>query len=167
VGVRSLGLARENIASGTRQRPKALRHPVWNAPESPAEGAAASGVLVPAFRVSVAPFLLASPTLMASLGLDLLPDRRVVSCPDKGIAPPVGRAKDLQQQGRDGIDVLEPLFQRVLVFGSGLHDDHDSCPRGYALPVAPEADIMKSAFFHEYAHPASIGSFRPMRPRSA
>jgi hypothetical protein len=78
---------------------------------------------VPAFRVSVAPFLLASPTLMASLGLDLLPDRRVVSCPDKGIAPPVGRAKDLQQQGLDGIDVLEPLFQRVLVFGSALHDN--------------------------------------------
>jgi hypothetical protein len=54
---------------------------VWSAPESPA-GAAAFGVRVPAFRVGVAPFLLVCPALVLALSLDLLPDQRVVLCPD-------------------------------------------------------------------------------------
>jgi hypothetical protein len=89
-------------------------------------GAAAFGVRVPVFRVGVAPLLLARPTLMAALGLDFLPDNRVVLCADKGVAPPVGRAKDFQQLGLDGIDVLESLFQGVLVFVSRPHDSHHS-----------------------------------------
>ena len=61
---------------------------------------------------------------MAALGLDSLPDNRVVLCADKRVAPPVGRAKDVQQLGLDGIDVLEPLFQGVLLFVSRPHDSH-------------------------------------------
>ena len=71
----------------------------------------AFGVGVPAFRVGVAPFLLMCPALVPALRLDLLPDNRVVLCADKGVAPPVGWAKDLQQLALDGIDVLQPLFQ--------------------------------------------------------
>ena len=63
---------------------------------------------------------------MAALGLDFLPDNRVVLCADKRVAPPVGRAKDVQQLGLDGIDVLESLFQAVLVFVSRPHDSHHS-----------------------------------------
>ena len=58
-------------------------------------GAAALGVLVPAFRVGEAAFLLTGPTLMAAFGLDSLPHNRVVLCADEGVAPPLGRAKDL------------------------------------------------------------------------
>ena len=86
---------------------------------------------------------------MAALGLDSLPDNRVVLCADKGVAPPVGRAKDVQQLGLDGIDVLEPLFQGVLVFVSRPHDSHHSSSArlGHYL-LAPAADITRSAFFH-------------------
>ena len=49
------------------------------------------------------------------LSLDLLPDNRVVLCANKRVVPPVGWAKDLQQLGLDGIDVLQPLLQGVLV----------------------------------------------------
>jgi hypothetical protein len=59
---------------------------------------------------------------MAALGLDFLPDNRVVLCAGKGGAPPVGRAEDVHEQGLDGIDVLEPLFQGVFVFVSRRHD---------------------------------------------
>ena len=89
-------------------------------------GAAALEVRVPQLRVAVAPCILAGPALMPALGLDFLPDNRVVLCADKGVPPPVGRAKDLQQLGLDGIDVLEPLFQGVLVFVSRSHDSHHS-----------------------------------------
>ena len=75
-------------------------------------------VRVPAFRVGVAPFLLACPALVPALSLDLLPDNRVVLCADERVAPPVGWAKDLQQLALDGIDVLQPLFQGVLVLMS-------------------------------------------------
>ena len=70
----------------------------------------------------MASFLLAGPTLVAALGLDFLPDNRVVLCAGKGVAPPVGRAEDIQEQGLDGIDVLEALFQGVFVFVSRRHD---------------------------------------------
>jgi hypothetical protein len=70
---------------------------------------------VPEFRVAVAPCILARPALVLALSLDLLPDNGVVLCADKGVAPPVGWAKDLQQLGLDGIDVLQPRFQGALV----------------------------------------------------
>jgi hypothetical protein len=70
---------------------------------------------------------------MAALGLDSLPDNRVVLCAGKGVAPPVGRAKDVQQLGLDGIDVLEPLFQGVLVFVSRPHDGHHSSSAGLGI----------------------------------
>jgi len=88
--------------------------------------AAAFEVRVPELRVTVAPCILAGPALMPALGLDFLPDNRVVLCADKGVAPPVGRAKDLQQLGLDGVDVLKPLFQGMLVSVSRPHDNHHS-----------------------------------------
>jgi hypothetical protein len=60
---------------------------------------------------------------MPALGLDFLPDNRVVLCADKGVAPPVGWAKDLQQLGLDGIDVLQPLFEGALVLMPCPHDE--------------------------------------------
>ena len=47
----------------------------------------------------------------------------VVLCADKGVAPPVGWAKDLQQLALDGIYVLEALFERVLGLMSRAHDE--------------------------------------------
>ena len=49
--------------------------------------AAAFEVRVPELRVAVAPCILAGPALMPALGLDFLPDNRVVLCADKGVAP--------------------------------------------------------------------------------
>jgi len=87
---------------------------------------AAFEVRVPELRVTVAPCILAGPALMPALGLDFLANNRVILRASKGIAPPVGRAKDLQQLGLDGIDVLKPLFQGMLVFVSRPHDNHHS-----------------------------------------
>jgi hypothetical protein len=137
--------------------------------------AAAFEVRVPELRVAVAPCILAGPALMAALGLDFLPDNWVVLCADKGVAPPVGRAKDLQQPGLDGIDVLEPLFQGVLVFVSRPHDNHHSlsvrlgipCRYGLALPVCTGSGHREIRFLMGYAHRASIGSFRRVRARTA
>jgi hypothetical protein len=42
--------------------------------------------------------------------------------PARGLPRPVGRAEDVHEQGLDGIDVLEPLFQGVFVFVSRRHD---------------------------------------------
>jgi hypothetical protein len=70
---------------------------------------------------------------VAAFGLDFLPDNRVVLCAVKGVAPPVGRAEDVQQLGLDGIDVLEPLFQGVLVFVSRPHDGHHSSSVGFGI----------------------------------
>jgi hypothetical protein len=65
---------------------------------------------VPEFRVAVAPCILAAPALVLALSLDLLPDNGIVLCANKRVVPPVGWAKDLQQLGLDGIDVLQPRF---------------------------------------------------------
>ena len=46
------------------------------------------GVRVSVFRVGVAPCILVCPTLMPALGLDFLPDNRVVLCADKGVSRP-------------------------------------------------------------------------------
>ena len=80
-------------------------------------------VRVSEFRVAVTPCILVCPTLVPALSLDLLPDNRVVLCADKGVAPPVGWAKDLQQLALDGIYVLEALFERVLGLMSRAHDE--------------------------------------------
>ena len=50
-------------------------------------------VRVPSSRLAVVPCILPAPALVPTLGLDLLPDNRVVLCADKGIAPPLGWAK--------------------------------------------------------------------------
>jgi hypothetical protein len=100
-------------------------------------------VRVPDFRVAVAPCILASPALVPALSLDLLPDNRVVLCADKGVAPPVGWAKYLQQLALDGIYVLEALFEGVLVLMSRPHDEPPALQRN-----SPDAsqDTPASAF---------------------
>src|SRR6476620_8093528 len=83
----------------------------------------ASEALVPEFRVAVAPCILAAPALVLALSLDLLPDNGIVLCANKRVVPPVGWAKDLQQLGLDGIDVLQPLFQGALVLMPCPHEE--------------------------------------------
>ena len=92
-------------------------------------------VRVPSSRLAVVPCILACPALVPALSLDLLPDNRVVLCTDQGVAPPIGRAKYLQQPALDGIDVLQPLFEGVLVLMSSAHDEPPALQRtfsGYA-----------------------------------
>jgi hypothetical protein len=86
-------------------------------------------VRVPEFRAAVASCILACPALVPALSLDLLPDNRVVLCADEGVAPPVGWAKDLQQLALDGIDVLEALFEGLLVLMSRAHDEPPALQR--------------------------------------
>jgi hypothetical protein len=91
-------------------------------------------VRVSEFRVAVTPCILVCPALVPALSLDLLPDNRVVLCADKGVAPPVGWAKDLQQLALDGIDVLQPLFQGILVLMPGPHDEPPAVQRNSPDP---------------------------------
>jgi hypothetical protein len=77
----------------------------------------------------VASCLVACPALVPALSLDLLPDNRVVLCANKRVAPPVGWAKDLQQLALDGIDVLQPRFQRVRVLMPRPHDEPPALQR--------------------------------------
>jgi hypothetical protein len=91
-------------------------------------------VRVPAFGVGVAAGLVACPALVLALRLDLLPDYRVVLCADKRVVPPVGWAKDLQQLGLDGIDVLQPVFEGILVLMPGPADEPPAVRRNSPDP---------------------------------
>ena len=92
----------------------------------------AIGVRMPAFGVGVPPPLLACPTLVLPLGLDLLPDNRIVLRAGKRVPPPVGWAKELQELPLDRVYVLQPFFQGVLVLVSRAHVNHNLLQRNAA-----------------------------------